>query len=434
MEQMTLAEPLVKPALNNENWFADVLKASNNLKEEVVIRNVLKPELVEKLHRLQEFSLSELCRLQALEYGFRVWRNDEQRNIHYLRKHVFANAPEKYESIGSWMERIFPEEETCIIMNNIERFSDDIGQLMSVLFKPVIDHVGIPLNGLHSTSIFGDYTYTPLGIHHDSKGSFVMSLHLGPGTKEMYTWEWDHYLSIGGKDNEKNIEKFLPEAKKYTIYPGDVYFMPWDKFHVGRNQGFSITLTNWFDFHSANRLMYDVINFMGDTFMKLQEDFLSEPVTEHNFKDKFGDILNSFNFEGGRDQKSLRQNLLDAQEFKMLRTFSNCGWKSVPFTRKEIEGYDKMNYEDLRFATVRSLNPFKIYSKVIDSNIYLFVRGHVFKYDYQPEIDRIVEQLNTFQELSVSELLENHRPDSWSEDTFLYFLSSLYNLKGIEIL
>jgi len=434
MENVIADKAIISPlSLSKMNWFEEILEKSDNLKEEVVIKNVLDKDMIAKLLQLCDTSMSELCRLQALEYGFRVWKDDEQKNIHYIKKNVFANAQKESESIGDWMGRVLPDQQTCIIMNNVERFSDEIAQQMSLLFKPVMDHVGIPLNGLHSTSIFGNYEFTPLGIHHDSKGSFVMSLHLGPEEKEMYTWEWDHYLSLGGHDNDKNIEKYLPEAKKYILQPGDIYFMPWNKFHVGLNKGFSITMTNWFDFHSANRLMNDIVNFMGDTFIKLGKDFLSKPVTENNFRERFQNILNEFSFEGNRGEKSLKQNLLDAQEFKMLRTFSNCGWKSVPFSRKDLEGYDKMKFEHLYNTEIKSLYPFKIYSKVIDESIYIFVRGQIFKYDYQPEIDNVIDKLNSFQPVSVTELIQQDKPENWSEETFMYFLSSLYNFKGVEI-
>jgi hypothetical protein len=248
----------------------------------------------------------------------------------------------------------------------------------------------------------------------------------------MYTWEWDHFLSLGGKTNEQNVQKYLPDAKEFIIYPGDVFFMPWDKFHVGYTDGYSLSMTNWFDFHSARQLVSELILYLN-TFVRIKEDFLSEPVLESNHNEKFSQVLDRFTFEGNKDNISLRQNLLDAHEMKMLKLFSNGGWKSVPITLEDDIAYNKMEYKHLLLKSIRNVAPFRIYTKVQNDSVYVFTRGHIRKYGYDPKIIQLIERLNTFKTFDVRGLMTD-KPDSWEDDSFLFFLSTLYNFRGIELL
>jgi hypothetical protein len=415
------------------DWFEQLKKFTPDLTEELVLRNVIDKKTVDRLLHLSDVALKELCKYRSFEYGFRLWHNDDQKNVHFVNRTIFENPPKEDENIQTWMQRAFPDKEICIIMNNVEHFSDEFAVLLSRFFQPVHDEIGIPMNGLHSTSIFGNYGFTPLGIHHDTKGSFVMNLHLGPGIKKMYIWQWGQFIALGGKTNEKNIEKYLPHAKVHTLYPGDLFFMPWNKFHVGYTEGYSLSMTNWFDFHTAKRLLQDLMTFMNSQFISVKEDFLSGSVTEHNFHQKFDELINKFDFEGQRDNKSLKENLVDAHDFKMFKTFSNCGWKGVPMTRHFQEGLALTDYELIKGKVIRAVYPFKIYQKRVDNTLYVISRGYTSRFPYDLKLEDIVHDLCTFDSLSVDDLV-SRRPDNWSEETLLYFILLLYNFRAIEIL
>jgi hypothetical protein len=430
---INLAELEGPKSITKSTFLDQLLEGSNNFSTEVVLRDIIDQQLVRKLLELSNDALVELCKRRSFAYGFRIWKADEQKNTHFIKDNVFSNPPSKNDTIGEWIERVFGDEAICFIMNNAEGFSDEMAILMSKIFKPVLEHTGIPMNGLHSTSIFGNYGFTPLGIHHDTKGSFVLNLHLGPGVKKMYTWEWDHFLSLGGKMNEKNVHKFLPEAKEHIIHPGDVFFMPWDKFHVGYTDGYSLSMTAWFDFHTALRLMTDLVTYLTSSFIQLDHDFISGPVLESNHKEKFHEVMNKFVFEGNKDSIPLKQNLLDAHEMKMLRLFSNGGWKSVALTLEEDISYNRMEFGHFFDRSIRNVAPFRIYTKVQEESVYVFVRGHARKYRYDPQIIRMIEILNTFEVIDVKYLMRE-KPESWEDDSFLFFLSTLYNLRGIEII
>ncbi len=428
MENLQLKERDIQ--FNDNQWFQYIHKGSNGLRNEMLLKNVLDQQNIEKLLKLTDISIRELCLRKSLDFGFRVWKSDEQKNVHFIRDNVFENPPIENETIEEWNKRVFEGFEMCFVTNQIERYSDEMAIAMSRIFKPVMEGVGIPMNGLHSTCFAGNYGFTPLGIHHDKKGSFVFNLHLGPGLKTMYTWEWNHFLSLGGKTNEKNIEKYLPKATKHVLYPGDVFFMPWDRFHVGYTEGFSVSLTNWFDFQSANVILNEIISYMR-TFLKLEKDFYPESVNELNFKQKFRSVLDKFSFEGDRDILSLKENIIDAQELKMLKFFSNFGWKSIPLTLEETDGYNKLDFDHMRNSEIQNVYPFKIFVKHQGNGLYVFGRSHTFKYEYYPEIVKIIAKLNTFNRFLVSELIK-YKPIKWSEDTFIYFLSTLYNVRAIE--
>ena len=419
--------------IDKENWFPYLKEVSNDLKDEFVLRNIIDQPTIDQLLKLSDIALMELCRQKSFEYGFRLWHQDDQKNVHFVNTHVFNNAIKNNENIETWMKRAFPEKEICIIMNNVEHFADEIAVVLSNFFKSVYENLGIPMNGLHSTSIFGNYGFTPLGIHHDTRGSFVMNIHLGPSIKKMYIWEWDKFEALGGKTNEKNIEKYLPYAKVYIINPGDMFFMPWNKYHIGYTDGFSLSMTNWFDFHTALRLLSDLTAFMSSQFLKLKEDFISKSVTEFTYQKHFEDLLGKFLFEGGREHVSLKENLLDAHDFKMLKLFSNCGWKGIPLTRQYESGLSLSNFDMLKDRAVKVTNPFKIYTKIQKGNLYVISRGHISQYPYSKKLELIIEKLNTHEAFNTNDLVID-KPDNWSDETLQYFLLSLYNYKSIEII
>lgn len=421
-------------AIGQTSFSEQLLEKSEGLKKEVVIEKVIDQELIDKLLQLSKDALVNLCEVKQTRFGFRLWKANEKRAASFVRQNVYNNPPLPHESLADWTARVFSkdDDEICMIMNNAEAFEDEIAVTMGRLFRPVLENIGIPMNGTHSTSIFGNYSYTPLGIHTDEEGSFVINLHLGPAVKRMYTWEWDEFLALGGRTNDTNVEKYLSHATEYIINPGDVFFMPWNKFHVGYNEGFSLSMTNWFDFHSADKLIDELLVYLKK-FMRVKNDFLSEAVTEANHTDEFQKVIREFQFEGNRGDVSLKQNLIDAQEQKMLKLFSNGGWKSAPMPREANEGFDKMDFSFLQGKKLRLLSPFKLHSKIKDEHIYIFIRGHIRKYKYDTSIERLIEMLNTMETFEVSELLQL-RPSDWEESSWQYLVTTFYNLRGVEIL
>ena len=427
----TIIENELTAELDYELFAKNLLEQSEGLKKEVVIKNVIDQAQIDQMLQLSKDALLNLCDVKFTPFGFRVWRNSEKRAASYVRENVYENPPLAHEGLGDWVARTFPEGETCLIMNNSEAFEDGIAILMSRVFQPVMEKIGIPMNGTHSTYIFGNYTYTPLGIHHDDEGSFVINLHLGPATKRMYTWDWDDYVSLGGTNNDRNVEKYLSKATEHIIEPGDVFFMPWDKFHVGYNEGFSLSMTNWFDFHSADRLVSELLTYLKK-FMRVKSEFFPVSVTEATHKQEFEKVMDQFLFEGGRGDISLKQNIMDAQEQKMLRYFSNGGYKSTPLAREKEAGFDKMDFSRFEGKKIRLIDPFKLITKVKGDDIYLFIRGHVRKYKKGAALTALIEKLNSHKAIEVSELLAM-QPEDWLESSWRYLISTFYNLRSVEI-
>ena len=119
-------------------------------------------------------------------------------------------------------------------------------------------------------------------------------------------------------------------------------------------------------------------------------------------------------------------------EFK-ISIASNAGWAALPLSMLDINGYNVDNdYDILKNKKITTPFPFKTYFNIEDEILYIYTRGTKLEIKYHPELITIINKLNSNEIFNTDELIKQLSID-WPTDAGLYFLSLLYDKRGIEI-
>ena len=400
------------------DWWKEFTNQNQNFTETVVIENAINDLDIEFLNNETKNVLRQVC-LKETNNNFMV--------------DFFKNPPFENEDIIQFANRVFPNKKFGIILNRCEKFSYELTKKVSVLIHPLLETIGTPLTGLDITIFIGNYGWTPLGIHQDHIGENVIHLHLGPGPKDMYTWEEKEYKILPGfKENNQDIEPMLKHSKKYPFKTGDIFYMPWNKYHIGFSDELSSGITIWFNNPTKERFANKLIESLKLQYIEKDNTILNP---EKNFIES-----NTFlNFESIliKDEKISQLNTIDFfkhihDEYK-ISIASNAGWASLPLSQFDTNGYNvDEDFTILQNENVLTPFPFKNYYKIENDTLLVFTRGTKFEIKYHPELITIINQLNTNNICNVNDLLMKISLD-WPNNAGLYFLSLLYDKRGIEI-
>jgi hypothetical protein len=71
-----------------------------------------------------------------------------------------------------------------------------------------------------------------------------------------------------GKPNFFEIEQLIPFATKYIIEAGDLFYMPHGYYHVGRNIGFSKSVTIWLEDLTEEKLIDRLVLYLSSQIFK----------------------------------------------------------------------------------------------------------------------------------------------------------------------
>ena len=319
-------------------------------------------------------------------------------------------------------------EKFGIILNNNECYSEDIASRIAEMIQPLCDLVGVPPKGYEITVFIGDYGWTPLGIHTDHQGENVIHFHLGPGDKQMYTWDDKTYNALVPKNtfNNTNIEPLLHKANKFDFSKNDIYSMPWFENHVGFSGELSIAVTLWF--RSSNNTNYSktILNNFTNQFMPKDDrsippqiDYLKNDDTFKNFKETVSHHMSDPDI-------SVDEFLYNMYKDYKLCLMSNAGWSKAPVLNNDIVDFEKfIDYE------IYQSKPFKIYKRNQNSKkLYIFIRGNRLRIRYIKEIETFIDNLNEYKTISVRQMLRDTEMDN---DALLYLIHNFYKYKGINL-
>src|SRR5690606_11613554 len=129
-----------------------------------------------------------------------------------------------------------------------------------------------------------NYGWTPLGIHQDHIGENVIHFHLGPANKTMYTWDEEKYKELTNtKHNNFDIKPLLKHSDEYEFSSGDIFYMPWNKFHIGKTDELSVGVTLWFNNPTKVRYFDKIMNTFYTSYVENNTEVLPP----------FSDYLNS---------------------------------------------------------------------------------------------------------------------------------------------
>ena len=428
---LTIANTTEKFPLNRTGW-ESILHQTDNFSTPGVQTNVLKQEDRVNFKKWIFDVVRHICLNKTNAYGFRVYVNGEIVNKDYLIEKVYPHIPAVDSDGSAWIEDVFQDQKFGIILNYSEKFSMSMADRLSVLLHPLLEHLGVPSNGMHTTVFIGNYGFTPLGIHQDHFGANVIHFHLGPGDKTMYTWEAGLFESVDGKN--KVLSELLPLANAYHFEQDDLFFMPWDQYHIGQTDDLSVGLTVWFDNHSnyalAERLLKSVTVELTDENL-LEITNLQRGIADIDYSPVEEIFKNHSRIADLPFKELLREVFTD---FKMA-LFSNCGWTSIPVTVEQISADFNVDtsFSMMDGVRVQVPNPYQLYyRRSTAEDITIYARGAKITIKYHPLLEDIMNRLNTNEIFDSGSLLKELN-EVWPPQAGLYFLALLYNKRALYI-
>ncbi|MBT2622721.1 MULTISPECIES: hypothetical protein [Chryseobacterium] len=420
----------------NKEFWENFIATNKNFTQTCVIKDVIPEDLIKKLKDAVVDGLVNRFKTKDLD-GFRLYfpsQGKGKENADFIDE-LYKNPPLENEEIIEYCNRVF-KEKFGLIINFLERHSNFISKELRLITEPLLEIIGIPATGVDVTVFIGNYGWTPLGIHQDHKGENVLHFHLGPGDKTMYIWDQEKYKDLTGtKHNNFEIEPLLEHAEKYDFGAGDLFFMPWNKFHIGKSDDLSVGVTFWFNNPSKVKFFDRILNTFYRDYIDINKDII-EP--QHNF------LENNETFDEFLSILKIDEEILNGSTRSFFKYFydefkhgllSNAGWQAPPQSREKEDSYNIDDYEFLLEKEIYTNNPFKMIYKIDEAKdmFYLFVRGSKIEMRYHPELINIVDHLNSHESWKVSDLLKDLEKE-WPVEAGLYFLSMIYDKKGIEII
>lgn len=426
---LSVNNPTGKFQLNSDGWLS-ILQKTGSFTLPDVQYNVLENEDKTNFKKWIFDVIRYICMNKTNAYGFRVYVDGEIVSNDYLNTNVYPNIPAIDDDGSQWIEEVFQQQKFGIILNDSEKFSLQIAERLSAMIQPLLENLGVPSNGMHTTVFIGNYGFTPLGIHQDHFGANVIHFHLGPGDKTMYTWEAGLFESADGKN--KKLEELLPLATAHHFKEGDLFFMPWDQYHIGKTDEISIGLTVWFDNHSNQALFERLLKSIALEFnntelqeiTKMQNGIVNIDLAPVDaiFRNNENAVTLSF-------KELLKEAFLD---FK-LALFSNCGWTSVPISMSQLSDFKvEENFDRMDNTAVQLPYPFKLYHTADREKLTIYARGAKITMKYHPLLLAIIERLNTNEVITTNSLLSELNTE-WPPQAGLYFLAMLYDKRAVAL-
>lgn len=420
----------------NKKFWEEFIETNENFTKTCVIENVIAPELIEKLNSAVVTGL--INRFKTKDHnGFRLYfpsQGKGKENSDFIDQ-LYKNPPCENEDIINYCNRVF-KEKFGLIVNFVERHSKYISSELRQIMEPLLEIIGLPATGIDVTVFIGNYGWTPLGIHQDHKGENVLHFHLGPGRKTMYIWDEKKYNDLTGtKHNNFEIDSLLEHAEKFDFGAGDLFYMPWNKFHIGKSDDLSIGVTFWFNNPSKIRFFDKVLNTFYTDYIEINKDVINPQHDFFNNNHTFNEFLSLLKLDEDileGSTKSFFKYIYDEYKTSLL---SNAGWQAPPQSLTLENNYDIDNYEYLIDCKVYSQRPFKMYYKidVRKEMFHLFTRGSKIEMKYHQELPSIIDKLNTHEVFEVRDLLKPLE-EEWPIEAGLYFLSMIFDKRGIEVI
>ena len=418
----------------NQNWWNNVLEQTNQLRQPAVFKSAF-PDQVTDLTKLSVDVLRELMMAKGLSAGFRIWVADEnnvisQKPTKEYDQLMHENPPLADEAIADWAKRLFGDRRFGIVLNDGEMYSAEMNRRLAVLIRPLLDIMGMPLTGVTTAYFVGNYGYTPFGIHQDLVGENVFHFHLGPGPKTMYTWTDELYKEISGVSNNPPTPELLAQAEKFEFGAGDLYYMPWNRYHVGHTEELSIGVTVWLNNPTPATFLRKIARtILGEITPVRDAEIMKKTVLSPD-KGLPGDLtvfeeIGPFvKLDDSMADLSLQEFMHVSVENYRLSLFSNSG-----FTL--LQAPAQLPWELLRGQHVRLVQPFRMYYTRFKAKLYLFIRGYKIELKHHPELPALIDALNTGGAYPVEDLIQPLLTE-WSENVGLQIVNILLNHRAIE--
>lgn len=227
--------------MRTEKW-RELLAGSGGMTRPYAAKQLLNREETAEMLSLFPPLFVSFFRRGENHRGLRVYLDGLQANE--ANDRLARNLPEEGEALAQWLDRLFPGESLGMVLNDLELHGDPFLRCMAEKTAPLLETAGTPLGGLGCLALIGDYAATPFGIHRDSPGQEGFLFHLGPGVKKLHFWNPDAFRELTGDARTHPLAGNALEMaeKTLTLEPGDVACVPHRYYHIGENEGFSVSI------------------------------------------------------------------------------------------------------------------------------------------------------------------------------------------------
>lgn len=371
----------------SEKWWDSFLLSTDNLSVSVLFKNVLS---VQELDFLND-CYRELLKNLHQSNKYRIYVNGKEE-----RSEKIVASFHNYNNSKSWLGDHFSDQKIGIIVNKCEQLSLKLSKRFQALTSPLVDVIGTPVFGFNLTTFSGNYGFTPLGIHQDGKGSNVLHFHLGPSHKVMYNWDEEEFSQEYFDATE--IEEAVNRSEKFRVEPGDLYFMPWNKFHIGNTEELSTGITLWFNNPTKASLMNELVKRVISDSPSNSDSIIAPLGADADDDFLFKEMLG---YDLWNERISFKTLLSQTNEDIELQIKSNGGWNSASLTDENL----KIDGSDI-FKAIERESPFFIKYVKRNNKLVIFARGHKLLFDFDQTIVDIIDGINNSKVLLLGDIIK----------------------------
>ncbi|MBS9434101.1 hypothetical protein EAE92_16425 [Photorhabdus hainanensis] len=221
----------------DQNWALQLLETSEGLKSPAHLKAIM-PGYAQVLEVVSQM----FTRFSQIEQPrVRSWVGGGQR--YTITDALISLASQTDLTLNQRLAKANESDEFCVTFNGLSAWSPFFAeQMQKNMLTPLFEAIGSAPNcGVDFYAFFGNYGYTPFGVHDDIDQSLLW--HLGPASKIAFVWPRDKYIELsGGMLSTTDYEALLPHALRYELQPGDLLFIPMGDFHILETRQFSATL------------------------------------------------------------------------------------------------------------------------------------------------------------------------------------------------
>ena len=426
---------LKKTETFTESWWDEFVYNTKDYSTHQVVEQALNNSDVSHLKSLVEDIVRKVLKEKKRQDYLRIWNDGKYNKDHF---NFFKENPiNKDESILDWKNKVFGKRKFGMFLNFANTHCEELSNLLIKYISPYTQQFGIPMNGISTTLILGDYGWTPLGIHRDVLGEYIIHLHLGPGDKDVYIWNKDksdkhNYMH---KMKVDNFDEFMNDySHKSTFSKGDIFSMAGKNVHIGNTHEFSIGLVLEInrptEKNFLEKMWYNLGNELFDKNFEGNKAKIIPPYDKNNPKKCANYLLKGikhYNFDTNLSIKDALHNVFLDHKCSLL---SNHGFRKPPFVdiKKVKNKFDKINLE----STIQLYSPYKITYYKRDNLIFLFIRGKKIKTQNHINLLSFINHVNENKILKVIEIKDKFFND-WDNNAIFKLLYLIYKCKGIKI-
>jgi hypothetical protein len=332
----------------------------------------------------------------------------------WLRNTIKDFPVDHHASLEKWFSQWLGGDEFCVLFDRITDYSEKIHEILTSTVLANLGEKDLKM-GADSYAIFGNYGYTPFGIHPDNEPIFL--IHCGPSTKDVWYWETEPEPTITGrKDLLESNDEWKKSAVHIVLEPGDMIFIPSRMYHLLYTPDFSITLGTALFPSNVSSLIRSGIAHLDYQPADNLSLFWSE---EESIEVQYGSILEK---ELNSNEKDLGELILQGVLDQRSLLQSNGGFIGNPTGGKHEA---PVNFEKACFRVKKNI---EIPMKRRGSELYLYLRGKKCRLNYHPSIEKAVHFIQGSSKFSLKDVAGEMEDETVALD----LIKLLYRNRGIE--